>query len=55
MLCVPGFVASLVFRLDRFMYGTLIMVGIPFLISAMFVFNHYFLSKKQAGNDLPAL
>jgi len=46
MLCVLGFAFFIFARSGRFMYGTLIMVGIPFLIGAMFVVNHYLLGKK---------
>lgn len=34
-------------RSGNFMYGTLIMLGIPFLIGVLFVVNHYFLGKKE--------
>lgn len=49
MLCVIGFAVFLVFGVGRFMWGTLIMVGIPFLIGALFVVNYYFLGKKQTA------
>ena len=52
MLCILGFTTFLIAR-GRFMYGTLIMVGIPFLIGAMFVVNHYLLGNKKAVNNTP--
>jgi len=33
-----------------FDYGFLIMIGIPFLIGAMFVVNHYLLGSKKADS-----
>ena len=48
MLCVLGFAIFLFVRSGNFMYGTLIMVGIPFLIGMMFVINHYYLGKKES-------
>ena len=48
MICILGFAIFLFFRLEHFMYGTLIMVGIPFIIGAMFVINHYYLGKKES-------
>ena len=53
MLGILGFTIFLFSRSGRFMYGTLIMVGIPFLIGAMFVVNHYLLGKKKSVNDTP--
>jgi len=53
MLCILGFTTFLIARSGRFMYGTLIMVGIPFLIGAMFVVNHYLLGNKKAVNNTP--
>jgi len=53
MLCILGFTIFLIAGSGRFMYGTLIMVGIPFLIGAMFVVNHYLLSNKKAVNNTP--
>ena len=47
MLGILGFGIFLFFRMDTFMYGTVIMLGIPFLIGALFVVNHYFLGEKQ--------
>ena len=52
MLCILGFTTFLIAR-GPFMYGTLIMVGIPFLIGAMFVVNHYLLGNKKAVNNTP--
>ena len=52
MLCILGFTIFLIV-IGRFMYGTLIMVGIPFLIGAMFVVNHYLLGNKKAVNNSP--
>ena len=51
MLCILGFTIFLIAGSGRFMYGTLIMVGIPFLIGAMFVVNHYLLGNKNAVNN----
>lgn len=48
MLCVLGFAIFLFVRSGNFMYGTLIMVGTPFLIGIMFVINHYYLGKKAS-------
>jgi hypothetical protein len=48
MLCVLGFAIYLFMGSGNFMYGTLIMLGIPFLIGAFFVFNHYYLGKKKS-------
>ena len=48
MLCVIGFAVFLL-SLGRFMWGTLIMLGIPFLIGALFVVNYYFLGKKPTA------
>ena len=48
MLCILGFTIFLFVRSGNFMYGTLIMVGIPFLIGMMFVINHYYLGKKES-------
>jgi len=48
MLCTLGFAIFLYFKLDHFMWGTVIMVGIPFLIGLMFVINHYYLGKKES-------
>jgi len=50
MLGVLGFGIFLFFRMDTFMYGTVIMLGIPFLIGALFVVNHYYLGGKQETN-----
>jgi hypothetical protein len=50
MLCILGFTIFLITR-GRLMYGTLILVGIPFLIGAMFVVNHYLLGNKKAVNN----
>ncbi|NQT78503.1 MAG: hypothetical protein HQ565_12365 [Bacteroidetes bacterium] len=48
MLCILGFAIFLFVQSDNFMYGTLIMVGIPFLIGMMFVINHYYLGKRES-------
>ena len=53
MLCILGFTIFLIGGSGRFMYGTLIMVGIPFLIGAMFVVNHYLLGNKKSVNNTP--
>jgi hypothetical protein len=53
MLCILGFTTFLIARSGRFEYGTLIMVGIPFLTGAMFVVNHYLLGNKKAVNNTP--
>jgi len=47
MLCVLGFAIYLFVDSENFMYGTLIMLGIPFLIGALFVVNYYFLGKSN--------
>jgi hypothetical protein len=47
MLGILGFAIFLGLSSGRFMTGTVILLGIPFLIGAMFVVNHYFLNKKQ--------
>jgi len=44
MLGVLGFGIFLYFKIDHVTN----MLGIPFLIGALFVVNHYFLGKKQA-------
>ena len=55
MLCIFGFAIFFIVRSGQFSYGTLIMVGIPFLIGAMFVVNHYLLDNKKAvNNSLPS-
>lgn len=41
MVCIAGFTVFLTYRSGNFMWGTLILVGIPFLTGAMFVINHY--------------
>jgi len=48
MLGILGFTIFLMARSGEFMFGigTLIMMGIPFLIGALFVVNHYLLGKK---------
>jgi len=48
MLGMLGFTIFLMARSGEFMFniGTLIMMGIPFLIGALFVVNHYLLGKK---------
>jgi len=50
MLGILGFGIFLFFRIDNFSYGTVIMLGIPFLIGALFVVNHYYLGGKQETN-----
>lgn len=47
MLGILGFTIFLIAGSGRFMYGTLIIVGIPFLIGTMFVVNYYLLGKKK--------
>ena len=49
LLGVIGFGIFLFFKIDNFMYGTVILLGIPFLIGIMFVINHYLLGKKQTN------
>ncbi|PLX11078.1 MAG: hypothetical protein C0598_08930, partial [Marinilabiliales bacterium] len=49
LLGVIGFGIFLFFKIDNFMYGTVILLGIPFLIGIMFVINHYLLGKKQTS------
>jgi hypothetical protein len=46
MLGMLGFTIFLMAGSGEFMFGTLIMMGIPFLIGALFVVNHYLLGKK---------
>ena len=53
MLYILGLTTFLIVRSGRFMYGTLILVGIPFLIGAMFVVNHYLLGNKKSVNNTP--
>ena len=53
MLCIIGFTTFLIVRSGRFVSGTLIMVGIPFLIGAMLVVNHYLLGKKKPVKNTP--
>lgn len=48
MLGILGFGVFLLFRMDHFMYGTVIMLGIPFLIGALFVVNYYYLGKVES-------
>ena len=48
MISALGFGIFLFFRMNTFMYGTLIMLGIPFLIGALFVVNHYYLGKSKS-------
>ena len=50
MLSVIGFAIFLFTRMSNFMYGTLIMLGIPFLIGALFVVNYYLLGKVPDDN-----
>lgn len=50
MLCALGFGIFLFFRMDKSMLGTFVMLGIPFLIGALFVVNYYYLGKKQVNN-----
>ncbi len=45
MLGVLGFGIFLYFKIDNVTE----MLGVPFLIGALFVVNHYFLGKKQAA------
>ena len=53
MLFILGITTFLIARSGRLMYGTLTMVGIPFLIGAMFVVNHYLLGNKKTVNNTP--
>jgi hypothetical protein len=48
MLCMIGFAIYLFVDSGDFMYGTLIMLGIPFFIGALFVVNYYYLGKKKS-------
>ena len=50
MLSSIGFIIFLYYKIDDFMIGTYISVGIPFLIGALFVVNHYYLGGKQETN-----
>ena len=47
-LIMLGFIGFSIFLFEsgKFMWGTLILVSIPFLIGALFVLNHYYLGKK---------
>ena len=47
MAGIAGFGIFLAFRMDTFMYGTAIMLGIPFLIGLLFVLNHYLIGKRD--------
>jgi hypothetical protein len=49
MLGILGFVIFLFSRSGLLMRSTLILVGIPFLIGALFVVNHYLLGNKMTG------
>lgn len=51
MMGILGFAVFLGLSSGRFMTGTIIVLGIPFLIGAMFIVNHYFFGKKQAISD----
>jgi hypothetical protein len=48
MLGIIGFGILLTFKMNTFMWGTVVMLGIPFLIGGLFVVNHYFFGEKQA-------
>ena len=48
MLGILGFGIFLMFRMDNFMWGTVIMLGIPFLIGALFMINYYYLGKTES-------
>jgi hypothetical protein len=50
MLGMLGFGIFMFIRSGNFMYGTLIMLGIPFLIGAFFIMNHYYLGKNRKGD-----
>lgn len=54
MLGIIGISIFFFSRSGRFMYGTFIMVGIPFLIGGLFIINYYLLGNKQAAEDSPA-
>ncbi len=47
LLLVLCFVIFFIIQSGRFMYGTLIMLGFPFLIGVMFLVNYYFLGNKK--------
>jgi hypothetical protein len=50
MLCIVGFTTYLIIAGHGGIgYPILIMIGIPFLIGAMFVVNHYLLGNKKTG------
>jgi len=51
ILGILGFTIFLIAGSGRFMYGSLVMVGIPFLIGTMFVVNYYLLGKKKTVNN----
>ncbi|NOX84972.1 MAG: hypothetical protein GXO86_03245 [Chlorobi bacterium] len=53
LLLVLCFVIFFVIQSGRFMYGTFIMFGLPFIIGVMFLVNHYFLGKKQEEEKPP--
>ena len=47
MFGILGVGVFLMFRMDNFMWGTVIMLGIPFIIGLLFVINHYYLGKEK--------
>jgi hypothetical protein len=52
MLCIAGLAAYFMAGPGGIeLFALLVMVGIPFLIGAMFVVNHYLLGKKKAVNN----
>ncbi len=54
MAVVLAFVIFFMGIRGRFMWGTLILVGIPFLIGAFFVLNYYLFGKKGRSENLQA-
>jgi len=53
MLGIIGISIFFFSRSGQFMYGTFIMVGIPFLIGGLFIINYYLLGNKQASKETP--
>lgn len=50
LICVAGFGIFIGYK-GRFMWGTAMMLAIPFLIGALFLVNHYLLGKQEADKE----
>lgn len=50
ILCILGFATFLFARSGNFMWGTAMMLGIPFLIGALFIINYYLIDFKPPTN-----